>query len=75
MLYFNSLLEYTYCINIEKDIIMRGSIRASVGFLITFGAVGGMESPENSLIFLIPVAVVGLLILASGVSAISKESV
>ena len=54
---------------------MRGSIRALVGFLITFGAVGGMESPENSLIFLIPVAVVGLLILASGVSAISKENV
>ena len=54
---------------------MRGSIRALVGFLITFGAIGGMESPENSLIFLIPVAVAGLVIMASGVSAMNSENV
>lgn len=54
---------------------MRGSIRALVGFLITFGAVGGMELPENSLIFLIPVALIGLGIMASGVAAMNSERV
>ena len=53
---------------------MKGSIRAGVGFLITFGAVGGMEDPTNSLLVGVLIAAVGLAIMASGVFAM-KESV
>lgn len=75
MLYFNSLLEYTYCINIEKDIIMRGSIRAILGLLVVFASVGGIDNATDSqLLILVPVALVGLALMASGVSAM-KESV
>ena len=35
---------------------MRGSIRTLVGFLIVFGAVGGMENPDNSLLLGIAIA-------------------
>lgn len=75
MLYFNSAWEYTYCINIEKDIIMRGSIRAILGLLVVFASVGGIDNATDSqLLILVPVALVGCLIMASGVSAM-KESV
>lgn len=75
MLYFNSAWEYTYCINIEKDIIMRGSIRAILGLLVVFASVGGIDNATDSqLLILVPVALVGLALMASGVSAM-KESV
>jgi hypothetical protein len=51
---------------------MRGSIRALVGLLITFGAVGADDSAPLYLV--LGVAVIGLAIMASGVSAM-KESV
>jgi len=38
---------------------MNGIVGA-VGFLLVFGAVGGMEQPENSLIQLTALAVAGL---------------
>jgi hypothetical protein len=50
---------------------MRGSIRALVGFLIVFGAVGADDSAPLYLI--VGIAVIGLAIMASGVSAM-KES-
>ena len=46
---------------------MKGSIRLAVGFMLVFGAVGGMEhNPESSLFVLIPLAGVGLLLMFSG---------
>ena len=47
---------------------MKGSIRAIVGFLIAFGAVGGIET-GSALIPATLVALAGLGIMASGVSA------
>jgi hypothetical protein len=53
---------------------MKGSIRLAVGFLIVFGAVGGMENnPDASLLTLISVAVVGLLLMFSGTKAMNNE--
>lgn len=48
---------------------MRGSIRALVGFLMVFGAVGGMDTPDASLATLMAIAVLGLAFMWSGVSA------
>lgn len=53
---------------------MKGSIRLAVGFMLVFGAVGGMEhNPEASLLTLISLAVVGLLIMFSGTKAMNNE--
>lgn len=52
---------------------MRGSIRAILGLIIAMGAVGGLENPETPLLAGLALAVVGLAIMASGVSAM-KES-
>jgi hypothetical protein len=52
---------------------MRGSIRAILGFLIVFGAVGGMENPQTSLLLLVPIALAGLIIMASGVQALKEN--
>ena len=53
---------------------MKGSIRAVVGFLCVFGAVGGMEhGPSDSILLQVAIAIIGLGILYSGVDAISKE--
>jgi len=49
---------------------MRGSIRMAVGFLMAFGAVGGIEN-GSSLVLCVAVAAVGLAIMASGVSAMN----
>lgn len=52
---------------------MTGSIRAFGGFMLVFGAVGGMDNnPDASLVTLVAVAVLGLAIMASGVSAMRK---
>jgi hypothetical protein len=51
---------------------MRGSIRTIVGFLIVFGAVGGMEQPENSLLACVALAVAGLALMLSGVNAMKE---
>ena len=75
MIDINSEFRYTYCIEIDKEseLIMRGSIRAGVGFLVTFGAVGGMDTcTDAQLLPLLLAAVVGLAILASGVKAMNQ---
>jgi hypothetical protein len=53
---------------------MPGTIRSFLGFLICFGAVGGIEQSMTNaeLIQALIVATVGLVILASGTSALSK---
>jgi len=52
---------------------MRGSIRAFVGFFIVFGAVGGMDAdPTSSVLLGALVAVIGLAIMHSGVSAMNR---
>jgi hypothetical protein len=51
---------------------MRGSIRACVGFLIVFGAVGGMDNdPSSSVLLGVSLAAVGLLLMYSGVRAMN----
>ena len=51
---------------------MRGSIRTIVGLFIVFGAVGGMEQPENSLLACVALAAVGLALMLSGVNAMKE---
>ena len=56
---------------------MRGSIRTGLGFLLAFGAVGGLENTMNSevgaLVSLCALAAVGLALMYSGVSAMRPE--
>jgi hypothetical protein len=54
-----------------EEKIMRGSIRAGVGFLIAFGAVGGIDN-DAALLPCVLVAIVGLAIMASGALAMRK---
>ena len=48
---------------------MRGSIRMFIGFMLVWGAVGGLDLPENSMLTCLALAVAGLLIGLSGVVA------
>ena len=50
---------------------MKGSIRLFLGFLLTFGAVGGMEDPANSLLLCLGLASVGLGLMYFGVRAMN----
>jgi len=54
---------------IEKELKMQGSIRTFIGFMLVFGAVGGMDQPENSLLLECVIAAIGLALMASGVNA------
>jgi hypothetical protein len=54
---------------IEKELKMQGSIRTFIGFMLVFGAVGGMDQPENSLLLECVLAAIGLALMASGVNA------
>ena len=70
MLYNNSEVTYNSLMMIEKEMIMKGSIRAIVGLFVVFGAAGGLDNAtDGQLPTLIAVSVVGLLLMASGVSA------
>ncbi len=52
---------------------MRGSIRAIVGLLVVFGAVGGIDNATNEqLLTLILVAAAGLGLMASGTAAMQQ---
>jgi hypothetical protein len=54
---------------------MRGSIRMLVGFLIVFGAVGTIEvNPDADLLVQMIVAVTGLAIMFTGVSAMRENA-
>ena len=54
---------------------MKGSIRACVGLLVVFCAVGGMDNATDSQLYtvLLPIAALGLGIMYSGVSAMSMR--
>jgi hypothetical protein len=51
---------------------MKGSIRAFVGLFIVFGAVGGMDTVgDGDLLLATLIAVLGLLLMYSGVRAMN----
>lgn len=53
---------------------MRGSIIMLVSFLIVFGAVGGIEmNPDADLLVQMVIAVAGLAIMLTGVSAMRED--
>ena len=54
---------------------MKGSIRALVGFLIAFGAVGTLElDPSASLFVQVSIALVGCAVMYSGVCAMKETA-
>ena len=53
---------------------MRGSIRTVGGFLICFGAVGGLDN-GSPVVACVVAALVGLALMASGVSAMNSRKV
>jgi hypothetical protein len=53
---------------------MQGSIRLAVGFLLVFGAVGGMDAGPTEYFYVqILTAVIGLMIMYFGVKAMNNE--
>lgn len=51
---------------------MKGSIRAFIGFMLVFGAVGGLDYDPNASVFVATmVALAGLAIMYSGVRAMN----
>jgi len=50
---------------------MAGSIRSFLGFLLVFGAVGGMDN-GSPLVACVAIAAVGLALMASGVNAMNS---
>jgi hypothetical protein len=53
---------------------MQGSIRLAVGFLIVFGAVGGMDAGPSEYFYVqILSAIAGLIIMNYGVKAMNNE--
>jgi hypothetical protein len=54
----------------EKEMIMRGSIRMFVGLIVVMGAGGGMDNATDAqLLPVLAIALTGLAIMYSGVSA------
>jgi len=54
---------------------MKGSIRACLGFFSVFGSVGSLDyDPSSSILLAASTAVVGLLLMYSGVSAMNKDN-
>lgn len=50
---------------------MKGSIRLMIGFLLVFGAVGGIDA-GNDLLPCVALAIAGLFVMSSGIRA-AKE--
>jgi hypothetical protein len=60
---------------IKKEFEMKGSIRAAIGFLIVFGAVGTLDAdPSSSVLVQTGIAIVGLLVMYSGVRAMNRSN-
>lgn len=53
---------------------MKGSIRFLFGFLVAFGAVGGLEDPNASLLLQSTLAMAGLAVMAWGVAAMKQQN-
>lgn len=49
-------------------------IRFIFGLLVVFGAVGGLDNPDSAVLPLVAIAVVGLFIMNTGVSAINRKT-
>lgn len=49
-----------------------GGLFALVGFLVAYGAVGGMDN-DGPLLMLVPIAIVGLALMAVGVSMMNSK--
>lgn len=74
MLYINSFLAYNSLMMIDKGNDMKGSIRALVGFLIVFGAVGTLDyDPSSSVLVQSGIALFGLAVLYSGIRAMNGK--
>ncbi len=57
----------------EKGVVMKGSIRLIVGFLLVFGAVGGMETGTDAQLPLqMIVAAIGLFSMYSATKAMKN---
>jgi hypothetical protein len=57
----------------EKRFAMKGSIRVFIGFIVTFGAVGTLDyDPSASLLVQGSIAIVGCLVMLSGVRAMNR---
>ena len=54
---------------------MKGSIRTVVGFMLVFGAVGGMDYGSATFTEGLLLSIIGLGIMYSGVTAMNKENV
>jgi hypothetical protein len=53
---------------------MKGSIRVGLGFLCVFGAVGSLDvDPSASILLQVSIAVLGLLLMYSGVRAMNRD--
>lgn len=52
---------------------MKGSIRTVIGFMLVFGAVGGMDAGTATFTEGILLSIIGLGIMYSGVTAMNKE--
>lgn len=53
---------------------MRGSIRAIIGLVVVLGAAGGIDNAvDGELLLVTSVAVLGLLLMFSGVSAMKGQ--
>jgi hypothetical protein len=58
----------------KKGSVMKGSIRTALGFLIVFGAVGTLDAdPSSSVLVQAGIAIVGLLVMYSGVRAMNRS--
>jgi hypothetical protein len=54
---------------------MKGTIRVAIGFFIVFGVVGGMDAdPSYSILLGLALAVLGLGLMYSGVTAMNKDN-
>ena len=60
-----------YFVYVLGDCIMVGSIRAFGGLLLCFGAAGGLDN-SNNLLASVAIALVGIGIMYSGVSAMNR---
>jgi hypothetical protein len=59
--------------NSLEEKTMKGSIRMLIGFLLVFGAVGGMDAgPAEDFYYQMVMAVVGLGLMFSGVRAMNR---
>jgi hypothetical protein len=71
----SAFLPYNGTKMIKKELGMKGSIRIIVGFLIALGAVGTLEvEPNASVLLQTALAVVGLVIMASGVASMQRDA-